>query len=124
MARHDVVQGEVVGLAPAVLAGVPIPGEDLAAGQLDARPRSADVVLQADDRGRAVFGPRRPDHLVVVLDHLGLLAEHEPEGPRQVADVERLVVLVQHEHDAVHRPNDTKTTGRVRGRCPAGTGGP
>jgi hypothetical protein len=39
---------------------------------------------------------------VVVLDHFGLLAEHEPEGPRQVADVERLVVLVQHEHDAVH----------------------
>jgi len=39
---------------------------------------------------------------VVVLDDLGLLAEQEPERPRQVAHVERLVVLVQHEHDTVH----------------------
>ena len=60
------------------------------------------MVLQADDGGRAVLGPRRPDHLVVVLDHFGLFAEQEPEGPRQVTDVERLVVLVQNEYDAVH----------------------
>jgi hypothetical protein len=31
--------------------------------------------------GARYFGPRRPDHLVVVLDHFGLLAEHEAEGP-------------------------------------------
>ena len=61
------------------------------------------MVLEPDDGRRAVFRPRRPDHLVVVLDHFGLLAEHEAEGPRQVADVERLVVLVQNEHDTVHR---------------------
>ena len=42
---------------------------------------------------------------VVVLDDLGLRAEDEPERPRDVADVQRLVVLVQHEHDPVHRPN-------------------
>ena len=30
MARDDVVEGKVVGLAAAVLAGVPVPGEDLA----------------------------------------------------------------------------------------------
>ena len=102
MARHDVVEGQVVRLAAAVLAGVPVAGEDLAAGQLDARPRPADLVLEPDHGRRAVFGPRRPDHLVVVLDHFGLLAEDEAEGPRQVADVERLVILVQHEYDTVH----------------------
>ena len=104
IARHDVIQGQVVRLAAAVLAGMAIAGKDLAAGQLDPRPRPADQVLQPDDGGRAVFGPHRPDHLVVVLDHFGLLAEHEPEGPRQVADVERLVVLVQNKYGTVHRP--------------------
>ena len=103
MARNDVVEGQVVGLAAAVLAGMPVAREDLAAGQLDPRSRAADQVLEADDGGRAVFGPRRPDHLVVVLDHFGLLAEHEAEGARQVTDVERFVVLVQNEHDTVHR---------------------
>ena len=52
--------------------------------------------------GARIFRPRRPDHLVVVFDHFGLLAEHEAEGARQVADVERLVVLVQNEYDTVH----------------------
>jgi hypothetical protein len=40
---------------------------------------------------------------VIELDHFGLLAEEEAEGPWQVADVERLVVLVQYEYDTVHR---------------------
>jgi hypothetical protein len=102
MPRHDVVEGHVVGLPAAVLAGMPVAGEHLAPGQLDARPRPLDQVLEADDRGRAIFGPRRPNHLVVVLDHFGLLPEDESEGPRQVADVERFVVLVQNEHDTVH----------------------
>jgi phosphate transport system protein len=88
-----------------------ITGEDLASRQLHPGSRAPDQVLQADDRGRAVFRPRRPHHLVVVLDHFGLLAEHEPEGPRQVADVERLVVLVQNENDAVHAREDSKNTG-------------
>ena len=103
VARDDVVEGQVVGLAAAVLAGVAVAREDLAPGQLDPRPRPPDLVLEPDDGRRAELGPRRPDDLVVVLDHLGLLAEHEPERPRQVPDVQRLVVLVQHEHDAVHR---------------------
>ena len=63
----------------------------------------ADEVLQTDDRGRAVFGPRRPDHLVVVLDHFGSFAEHEPEGARQVADVERLVILVEDQDRCVEQ---------------------
>ena len=104
MARDDVVEGQVVRLAAAVLAGVPIAGEDLAARQLDARSGPANLVLEPDDRRGAEFRPRRPDHLVIELDHFGLLAEDEPKGPWQVADVERLVILVQYEHHAVHRP--------------------
>src|SRR4029079_11599801 len=77
-------------------------GEDLPTRQLDLGPRPADLVLEADHGGRAGFRPRRPAHLVGVVDYFRLLAGREPERPWQVADVERLVVLVQHEHDAVH----------------------
>src|SRR6478735_4254570 len=42
------------------------------------------------------------------------------EGARQVTDVERFVVLVQNEHDTVHRADDSRTFGTCRGareRC-------
>ena len=114
VARHHVVEGEVVAGAPAVLARVAVAGEDLATGQLDARPRPADVVLEADHGRGAVDLADRADLGVVVLDDLGLRAEQEPERPRDVADVEGLVVLVQHEHDAVHGPHSSRTVGAVR----------
>ena len=103
VAGDDVVEGQVVRLAAAVLAGVPVAGEHLAPRELDPRSRAPDLVLQADDGGRPVFRPRRPDHLVVVFDHFGLFPEHEAEGSRQVTDVQRLVILVQNEYDTVHR---------------------
>ncbi len=111
MAGHDVVERHVVGLAAAVLADVAVAREDLATRQLDPRSRAPDEVLEADDGGRAELRPRRPDHLVVVLDHFGLLAEQEAEGSRQVTDVQRLVVLVQNENDAVHRADDSRHIG-------------
>ena len=125
VAREHVVEGEVVRLPAAVLAGVAVAAEDLAPGELDARPRPADVVLEPDDRRGAVDLPDRADLGVVVLDDLGLGPEHEAERPRDVADVQGLVVLVQDEHDPVHRPNDSSTArgvgfggpgGRERGR--------
>src|SRR6185503_1230327 len=58
MARHDVVQGQVVALPAAVLAGVAVAGEDLAAAQLDPRPRPADLVLEPDHGRRVVLRPR------------------------------------------------------------------
>jgi hypothetical protein len=102
VARHDVVERQVVGRSTAVLARMAVAGEHLAASQLDARPGPADLVLQPDDTRGAELRPRRPDHLVVVFDHFGLLAEDESKGSRQVADVERFVVLVEHEDYAVH----------------------
>jgi len=42
-----------VSLPAAVLAGVPVAREHLAARQLDPRPRTLDQVLEADHRGRA-----------------------------------------------------------------------
>ena len=76
MARDDVVERQVVRLRAAVLAGVLVTDEDLAPRQPDPRPGALDVVLQPDDataRGRP--RGRGPDVVVVVLDHLCLLAE-------------------------------------------------
>src|SRR4029079_15830498 len=51
---QDVVEGQVGGLAAAVLAGVAVPGEDLATGQLEApgRPRGAGGPAATRGRGR------------------------------------------------------------------------
>src|SRR5205823_1727241 len=114
------VEGQVVRLTTAVLARVVVTDEDLTPRQLHPWPRALDVVLQPDDGWRAVVNPRRPDDLVIELDHFGLLAEQQAEGSRQVADVERLVILVQHEHYAVHRAgeNSRRTNEAAeRGSC-------
>src|SRR5438309_1203957 len=115
MAGDDVVQRQVVRLPAAVLAGMPIAGEDLAPAELDPGAGAPDLVLEPDHRRGVVLGAGRPDHLVVVLDDLGLLTEHEPERPRQVADVEGFVILVQDEHDAVHRGRTIARTARRAG---------
>src|SRR5829696_4790188 len=47
-ARHDVVDGQVVTLPSAVLAGVAVADEDLTPRQLDPRPRSVDQIDHAD----------------------------------------------------------------------------
>src|ERR1035437_756395 len=102
MARDHVIDGQVSALATTVLAGVAASVEDLAARQLDARPGPADLVLEADHGRRAIFRPRRPGQLVVVLEHFGPLSEYQPESTRQIAHVERLIVLIQNEDHAVH----------------------
>ncbi len=102
MARYDVIERQFTGLAAAVLAGVGVADEDFSPGQLDSRARPADQVLQANDGRRAVVGSRSPNQLMVVLEHFGPLAEHQPEGPRQVAHVEGLIVLIENQDHAVH----------------------
>jgi len=102
VAWHDVIESEVRRLPAAVLAGVAIAVEDLAARELHPRSRPPDQVLEPDD-GRGVELRRGcPDDLVVVLEDLGAFAEHEPKGARQVADVQRLVVLIQDQDHTLH----------------------
>ena len=47
---------------------------------------------------------RGDDVSVVVLQHLGLLTEDQAKRSTQIADVERLVIRVQQQDDAVHCP--------------------
>jgi hypothetical protein len=81
---------------------VPVADEHLAAAELHPGARPAHPVLEADHRRRPEGLARRSDELVVVHDDLGLLAEDEAEGAWQPAHVQWLVVLVEHEHDAIH----------------------
>src|ERR1035437_10470312 len=118
MTRYNVVQREVADLLTAVLARVRVAREYLTSCELHPWSRPADLVLKADHGGRAVVDPRRPDHLVVVLNDLSLLAEDQPEGPWQVADVERLVALIENQDHTVHRRivDRKRSSSAARGR--------
>jgi hypothetical protein len=97
-----VIQGEVARLATAVLARVAVAREDLAPRQLDPRPGPSDLVLEAYHGRRSEARPRRSHHLVVVLENFRTFSEDQPEGTRQIAHVERFVVLVQDQYHALH----------------------
>ena len=81
VAGHDVVDRQVMGLGAAVLAGVAVAGEDLAAAELHARPRPFHEVDEADDRRSVERAGRGVDDLVVPGNELGLLRSmQEPVG--------------------------------------------
>src|SRR5215213_5604274 len=95
-ARHDVVDGQVVTLPPAILAGVSVADEDLTPRKLDPRPRPVDQIDHADHRGRrkgACGGLYDP---AVGLQDLRLAVEDEQDCPADVADVQRFVVLIEY----------------------------
>jgi hypothetical protein len=59
-------------------------------------------MVKPDDRRRSENLRRRADVVVVVLDDFCLLAEDKAERSSYVADVERLVIVVEQKYDAVH----------------------
>ena len=100
--RHHVVQRQIAGGLAAVLAHVPVAGEDLAPGEAYPRSRPPDVVLEPDHARGAERALGGRDVGMVVLDHLGLRSEDEAERPSNIADVEGLVIRVQQQYDAIH----------------------
>jgi len=96
-----VVQGQISGVGPTVLAGVVVAQEDVAAGEAGHRARAPHLVQQLDD-GRARDPPRDGADLGPIgLQGLRLAPEDEHYRPAQVAEVEGFVVLVQ-DQDGVH----------------------
>jgi len=94
MAREDVVQRQVSRLLPAVLTGKAIAQENVATGKTPRWSGSADEVDQPDyrrdleDRGWTVKVS------AAVLNDLGLATVDQYESAPDVADVQRLVILV------------------------------
>ncbi len=99
------IEGEVVRPAPAILAGVAIPEEDLAPGQFDARPGRANQTDQTDHRGVGEDILRGCDRRVMRLQDLGFATEHQHEGAPNVADIEGFVILVENQNGFVHARN-------------------
>jgi hypothetical protein len=91
-----VVQRQVPRLLAAVLAGEAVAEEDIAAGEAANRSRSANEVDEADDGGDFEEQCRAVEVTAAVLDDLSFAAINQYESAPDVANVERLVVLVEH----------------------------
>src|SRR5690554_2192052 len=107
------VNGEVVAADAAVLAGVMVADKDLAAGELHAWPGATDEVGQPDDGGGGIDVAGRGDADEALFKNLGLPTEDEQEGPSNIADVERLIVLIEHQYGVIH-PADPLGSGLPR----------
>src|SRR5437588_9797960 len=94
----DVVERELPGMGPAVLAGELVAQEHLAAGQANPRSRPLDEVVQANHRGHSERARRRPEDEAIDLEYFGLAAVDKDERSSWVTHVERLIVLIQNEH--------------------------
>src|SRR5689334_18289866 len=72
VARDHMVEGQVMRLGAAVLAGVLVADEDLASRQAHARAGTLDPVVEANDRRCVEDRGCGADLGVVVLDYFGL----------------------------------------------------
>ena len=105
-AGDDVVEGEVGFAQAAVLAGVAVAGEDFAAGEAHHGPGAADEVDHADHAGDGEVGGHAAQEgggAVERVDDFGFAACDEHDGAAHVADMQRLVVLVEHQHGLVEQ---------------------
>jgi hypothetical protein len=76
IAGEDVVKGEVSRLASAVLAGVAVAQEDVAAAEASAGARSSDYVDEANNRGDLKNEGGATQVASAVLQNLGLASAH------------------------------------------------
>jgi hypothetical protein len=95
VARKYVVEREVTGVLPAVLALKPVAQEDVAARQAALRSRSADEVDEADYRRDLVDDGRAVQVAASVFQYFGLAAVDKYKRPLDVTDVQRFVVLIE-----------------------------
>lgn len=96
--RYHVVQSEGFGLPAAVLAGGPIPVEHFPPGQLPLNQWPLNHVQQANDGGQYNRVADTANLSTAVLQRLRLALGQQHNGTTAVANVQRLVVLVQHKN--------------------------
>jgi hypothetical protein len=101
IAGEDVVEGEVTRAASAVLAGVAVAQEDVAAAEAPARVRASDYVDEANNRGDLKYEGGAMQVAPSILQHLGFASVDEDEGATSIADVEGLVILIKNEYGCI-----------------------
>jgi hypothetical protein len=94
IAGEDVVEGEVSRPASAVLAGVAVTQEDIAAAEPSPRPRPSNYIDQANNRGDLKNEGEATQVAPSVLQHFGLASIHQDEGAASVADVNTAVSVI------------------------------
>ena len=95
---HHMVNGEVLGLLPTVLADVPVPDKHLLSGKAVLLHRSLHHVDKPDDGGDVKSGLRRMNLSSSILQHLRLASTHEADRAADVADVESFIVLIKKQY--------------------------
>ena len=81
------VDGQVKGMLPTILASVIIPSQHLAFGQLDLRVWAMDHIIKPDD-GRARINSRHGfDLAATIQNQTGFSSDNEGYGAAHIADV-------------------------------------
>jgi hypothetical protein len=116
-----VIYGEVTAAVTAVLAGVMVPDEDFAPGELDAGSGASDEVLEPDDRRHSKYGARGCHDLAVLFKNFRLTANDEHQRSPDIADVEGFIILVK-DKNCVFHPAETSRIRIARFTFAPGTG--
>lgn len=98
----DVIESEIGRPTPTVLAGVIVPDEDLFPGQFHTWTRALDHIHEADHRRRSEFPRGGSEREIVLFEDLGLAVEDKHDRSANVADIERFVILVEHQNCSTH----------------------
>ena len=93
-----VVQGQVLRLLAAVLAGKPVAQKHFFLGELAGEERTLYQIDQPDDSGRIDLTADGVQAALVLLQQFCLALVHHDDGATDGADVNRHVVQVKHQH--------------------------
>lgn len=94
----DVIDGEILCLDTAVLAGEVIPDEDLPPAKFHPGVGTLDHVHEANHRRSVEHRRGRVDHQVILFEDFGFAVEDEDDRPADIADIERFVVRIEHKN--------------------------
>ena len=98
VAGDDVVDGQIASDLSAVGARPVVAGEDLLAREAQTRPRAADVLDEANDRGELHGTGSGVKKGRGTFNDLGLTAQHQNYRSSHVAYIERFVILIKDKH--------------------------
>jgi hypothetical protein len=96
VAGHDVVEGQVPGLAATILTTVVVAAQNLSFAEPDARARSMDHIDEANDRGTLIRAGDGPDDPSAVLQYCCLTCQDQPHRSFGVTYVEGFVIPVEY----------------------------
>jgi hypothetical protein len=98
----NMVNGQVVGMPPTILACIPVPAKDLPAGQLDLQAGTVNHLFQPDDRRNWNFLPDSLNITTPIHDQISLPQKDQANCAAGVTDVYRFKISVKYKYWRVH----------------------